>query len=52
MRILNQEQAAREVDSLSFKYGVLHYDANKNWPGWMKKPLDEQFRRDQRAQAS
>lgn len=52
MRILNREQAAREVDNLSFKYGVLHYDANKNWPGWMKKPLDEQFRRDQQAQAS
>lgn len=52
MRILNREQAAREVDNLSFKYGVLHYDVNKNWPGWMRKPLEEQFRRDQKAQAS
>lgn len=51
-RILNRAQAAREVDNLSFKYGVLHYEEKQNWPGWMAKPLEEQYRRDQEARAS
>lgn len=50
-RILNEEQAHYEVDRLSLQYGVLHYEANKNWPGWMIKPLEEQYQRDRRASA-
>jgi hypothetical protein len=51
-RILNRDQAALNVDNLSFKFGVLHYEEKGNWPGWMAKPLEEQYRRDQAAQAS
>lgn len=52
MRILNREQAAREVDNLSLKYGILHYEPTKNWPGWMVKPLEAQYAQDQKSRAS
>ena len=51
-RILNRDQAAREVDNLSFKYGVLHYEPKRNWPGWMVKALEAQHQSDQKGKAS